>query len=1148
MKNRELFLRDPVTTKLSNNGQARINDGMSSQEWDTLHQELSSFVCEGQYSDGILRMLESFVSHLGSTNQPAAWVSGFYGSGKSHLLKMLGHLWVNTTFPADGVTARALVPQLPDDVLAVLKELDTRGRQAGGMHAVFGTLPAGGAESVRLTVLGAILRSKGLPENHAQAKFCLYLKQYGFYDGVKTFIEAKGKDFLKELNNLYVSPLIREALIQADAKLGNSEAVRELLKNQFAPKADITTSEFIQITKEVLSANGKLPLTVIVLDEVQLYIGDDSSRSTQVVELAEAICKQLDSRVLLVGAGQNALGAQTAQFGKLRDRFTIGVELSDQDVEAVTRKVLLAKKADKVASIKKILESHSGEISRQLSSTALQSRNDDQNFLVDDYPILPVRRRFWELVFRAVDPAGTSGMLRTQLRIIHDALQELADLPLGTVVPADFMFEQLQAGLVQQGVLLRELDERIRKLDDGKPEGELSARLCGLIFLIRKLPRTAGVDCGVRATPEMLADLLVSDLANDGTRLRKEIPPLLKKLSDEGVLLKEGDEYNLQTRESQEWEKEFRNRVTQIQNNDLLLHQKRDALLKEAISKEVYGVRLKQGASNVARQIFLHQDTTQPIPNGQDIPVWVRDEWGTPEKTVIDDARAAGTESSTVYIFIPKSSADELRQLIIRAEAAKSTVDYKGVPSTTEGMEARNAMATKVSDAEHARDTLVTEIVSVSKVYKGGGSELFNRTLAEKVKEAATDSLDRLFPRFNEADHRNWPNVISRARGGDDSPLGAVDFNGPTDQHSVSKEILRKVGSGLEGREIRRYFESTPFGWPQDAVDGAIIALHSGGHLIARYNGAALPAGQLDQGKISKTDFRVEMITLSTQDKIKLRALFQEAGVAAKPEVLEVKSDDFLDAATRLLSSAYGNAPKPDMPYSTFIDELRGLAGNERLGRMLTIYDQVKKDLLIWKKNAELAESRLPDWNKLLDFLKYGKGVKALDDVRVAIEGIIQGRMLIDPTDRILPLFKQTTQSLRSALTGAYSSYAATHKKLMDELLALEAWGKISNDQRRSILDEEDIAGVPTLNVSDDDDLLAALESTSFVMWQEKIAALPTRFSNAAQKAAKLLEPKTQHVRLTSSTLRSESDVKAWVTAKEKELVEKLKNGPVVIG
>lgn len=65
-------------------------------------------------------------------------------------------------------------------------------------------------------------------------------------------------------------------------------------------------------------------------------------------------------------------------------------------------------------------------------------------------------------------------MLRTQLRIIHDALRELTQSPLRTVVPADYIFEQLQPGLLQLGVLLKELDETIRKLDDGTEQSSLA--------------------------------------------------------------------------------------------------------------------------------------------------------------------------------------------------------------------------------------------------------------------------------------------------------------------------------------------------------------------------------------------------------------------------------------------------------------------------------------------------------------------------------------------------------------------------------------------------------------------------------------------------------------------------------------------------
>ena len=891
MKNRDIFLRDPATAKLMNNGQARINDGMTPQEWATLRDELSNFVCEGQYAEGMLRILEAFLGRVGGTDQSGAWVSGFYGSGKSHLLKMLGHLWVNTVFP-DGATARSLVPRLPAEIEAALKELDTAGRRAGGIHAAFGTLPSGSGESTRLTILGIILRSCGLPEQYRLAKFCLYLKANGFYDQVKKEVEAKGKDFMRELNDLTVSPVLRAALLKADPSLGKADGMRELLTKEFAQPTDISTAEFLRMTREVLARENGLPLTILVLDEVQIYVRNNLERTREVVEVAEALGKQLDTRLLLVGAGQSALSSDVPEFGWMRARFTIPVELSDADVENVTRRVLLAKRPEKIEAVRQMLAGYAGEIARQLSSTAIGTRTEDQDTLADDYPILPVRRRFWEQVLRAVDPAGTSAMLRTQLQIIHEALRGLAEQPLGTVVPADFMFEQMQAAMVQQGVLLRELEETIRKQD------RLAARLCGLVFLIRKLPRTAGADCGVRATPEMLADLLVSDLANDGTKLRKDVPVALKKLVDEGVLLKDGEEYNLQTKESQEWDKEFRNRQTQLGSNESVVHQKRDALLQAALQKEMKDVRPKQGASNESRDLVLHFAPEPPDATGQNIPVWVRNEWNASQKNVVDAARAAGTDSPILFLFVPKASADELRQQIIRAEAARGTIDAKGVPSTDEGKEAQSSMNTRLTDAERARDQLIAQIAGGAKVFKGGGTELFNLTLAEKVREGATDALARLFPRFNEADHKAWTSVINRARNGDDSPLRAVEYEGPTEQHPVCREILSKVGSGIEGRELRKFFAASPYGWPQDAVDGGIIALHAGGHLLARYNGQPLAAGQLDQNKISKSEFRTETITLSGQDKLKLRGVFQDAGISAKAsDDLEAKSTEYLNLA-----------------------------------------------------------------------------------------------------------------------------------------------------------------------------------------------------------------------------------------------------------
>lgn len=1148
MKNRELFVRDPATSQLINNGQARISEGKSEQERKVLRDELSHFVCEGKYADGMIRILESYLGNLGGSQQPAAWVSGFYGSGKSHMLKMMHHLWANTEFPEDGATARTLVPELPSDIEAALKELDTQGRRFGGLHAASGTLPAGGLDSVRLAVLGIILKSKNLPETYAQAKFCLYLKRNGFLDPVRTRIESQGKDFLRELNNLYVSPILHDVLVEVDPGYGDRKNARELLKKQFIQPNDITTADFLATIKELLTDKGQFPCTILLLDEVQQYIATDDARATTVVETAEALSKELSCRLLLVGAGQSALGADTRQLTKLLARFTINVELQDQDVEVVTRKVLLRKKPQREAELKATLESHSGEIERQLAGTRIGPRTEDRKLLTMDYPLLPTRRRFWEAVLRAVDPSGTGSMLRSQLRTIHEALRDLADETVGTVISADYFFDQQQPAMVQSGVLLRELDETIRRLDDGTPSGKLARRVCGLIFLIRKLPREGGADIGVRATAEMLADLLVDDLKNGGATIRKNLPPLLEKLVDDGVLLKDHEEYNLQTKEYSEWDKEFRNKKSRLQNNTGEVYHARDALIRSAAAAAVKSIKLIQGESKMARRIEVHFGDEPPEAEGTEIPVWVRDGWSCSEKNVVDAARAAGANSPIVFVFVPKASDEDLRTQIIQFQAAKETLELKGVPGTDEGKEARNAMQGRMDDAAKRRDGLVTSIVGASRLFKGGGTEQHELAMEEKTKSAAQDALDRLFPRFREADHKNWPVVIGRARQGSDSPLEAVNWKGATEQHAVCREVMRVVGSGADGRSVRTELDKSPYGWPQDAIDGALIALHAAGHLTARHGGSPLAVGQLDQNKIGKAEFRVETATLTAQDKIKLRGLFQDAGIATKAsDDLSVKSSEFLDLLERLAERAGGDPPLPERPKAVHVADLRGLAGNERLTKILSEFETLKANAKDWKAAAETAERRRPEWDRLQRMQAHGVGLPEFDEVRLAAEGIKDGRLLLEGTDHIKPLVKKAAGALRSVTADAH---AVLSKRFSNEKAALEkteAWQKIGAAQRTQILAEEGIAAVPPIDLGTDDALLNTLDRTSLSAWKDKADALPSRFASAAMKAAKLLEPKTQQVRLTSGTLKTPDEVMAWIAAQEKLLLAKVAEGPIIV-
>ena len=1146
MKNRDVFQSDPNKITLLNNGVAAMTDALTDEERKTLRFELEHFVCEGEYQRGLVRILNSYVSNMGQPEQPAAWISGFFGSGKSHMAKMLHYLWIDYTFVEDGATARGLA-HLPDDVKDLLREISTLGKRHGGLHAASGTLGAGAGDSVRLSMLGIIFRSAMLPESYPQARFCLWLRKNGLYDQVCSDVEAAGRNFRKELNDLYVSPVIAKALLKADPTFAADEpSAKASLRAQFAKPKDISNEEFVQAVQDALAPNGAMPCTTVILDEVQQYIGDDTSRSYTVQEVAESCSKRFGDTLLFVGTGQTALSGIPA-LQRLQGRFTVNVELSDSDVETVTRRVVLAKRADRIGDVEKILDANAGEVDRHLKGTKIEPRSEDRAVLTEDYPLLPVRRRFWEQALRAVDKAGTAGQLRTQLRIVYDAIRKTADEPLGTVVPADFLFDEISPNLLQSGVLLREIDEIIRRQDDGTADGRLKSRLCALVFLIRKLPREAAIDSGVRATADVLADLLVEDLSKDGTDLRIRIPQLLDDLVTKGTLMKVESEYSLQTKESSDWEQEFRSREAKLFNDATRMTGKRSQLLSAACQSAVASVKLAQGKSKEPRKLLLHFGQDAPVQNNQDVPVWIRDEWGIDEKAVLADARADGTDSPVLHIFIPKTQAEAIKKRIAEQDAAKGTLDFKGVPTTREGLEAREAMQTRLTEATNNLTALVKEIIDSAKVFQGGGNERLEMTLLEKVQEAAKASLDRMFPDFKDADDARWSKVIQQARGGADNPLEAVDHKDKIEKHPVCASVITYIGSGKKGKEVRSHFADAPYGWPRDAVDAALISLFASGHLAATANGVPHKPKELDQNKIPVTDFRVETATIGAKDKIKLRALYLVAGVNCKPNEETTGAKDFLAKLVELANGAGGEAPLPERPKTDHIVQLQSLAGNEQLSGILDKHDDLKKNAEDWDKAKTLAEKRQPVYRKLQDLLRHGKGLPFVAAVETQIDAIVQDRRLLDATDPLPALVKTTVDGLRTALTDAEAAYVATYTREMATLESADSWKRLDDTQRADILTRVGMTKTSKGAVGNEDEVLASLNKLSLEAWATRTAALPQQFADARKQADKLLEPKTQHVKLSSGTLRTQEDIDAWVNDTRQQLLGKLGSGPIVI-
>jgi hypothetical protein len=1139
MKTKEVFLKDPLTWRL-------VNEGVSSNNTDdleTLRFELDSFVCEGEYLNGMRLILQAYRDSFGSPELKAAWISGFYGSGKSHLAKVLRYLWVNFQFP-DMATSRSIA-HLPNEITDLLAEISTIGKQHDGLHMAGGTLKAG-AGSVRMRVMSIVFKSVGLPSTYPHAKFLMHLKRDGKLEAFKKAIESQGKDFDQELGRLYSSGAVAKAYIHCYDHIKEPAQVGATLRADYPPQqSEVGIEEMLATVREAIAGSCKLPCTLLVLDEVQQFIGQDAQIAGDVQEVTEALSKQLDGRLMVIGTGQSALN-DAPNLQKLMGRFRVKVHLKDNDVDRVVRTVVLQKSEDKKPIIKQLMDKNEGEITRQLKATKLATQSEDGVAYVSDFPLLPVRRRFWERVLHSVDSTGTTAQMRTQLRVVHEACRACADAELGAVVPGDFIYDQIANDLVTSGEMQKRFQEII-ELQKTQADGILRSRVCALVFLINKLPRDHGTDLGVRAEPEHLADLLSEDLVTGSTALRQQLPGILDALEQDGVLMKVDSEYRLQTTEGAAWEAEFRKRRANVLNDEPLIASVRSQLLSKALSNALGGgLSVPQGAAKVTRKIATHYGEGKPEPT-DGITLWVRDGFSATPASVLADIQKLSTDDATLHLFLPKLHPDALKYAIASVQAAEETLNFKGTPSSQEGKECRQAMTTKLSTQQESVAEYIGEIIKGATLYLSGGQEQPLIVIRVGVEDAAKQVLNRLYPKFSDGDSANWPQVFKKAKEGSPDALAAVGFAGDPQTHPVAVAIIGFLGSGKTGLEVRKKFNAPPCGWPQDGIDAVLTTLLASNHLSARIGGTPLPLTEVDLKKLGQAAFRTESPVLTVAQKLAIRKLFQEAGLAFTPGNEPADAIRFIEYAKAVAKQAGGDAPAPAAPGAPELIALESHSGNDLL---MELHDQriaLLAKIKTWQATGKEIAKRLPAFNLTEKLVGQAAGLPEQVEWSATLTSICANRSLLDNPDPVSNVLKAVSNALRAKLAQAHKRHAEGYAAQAARVAGQPAWQKLADDKRRALLANAGAAERTAPTVAADEQLLAALQTCSLATWHAQTDALPAQFDKAHAAAIIEAEPKAKRVTLAAATIHDQTELDAWLNKSKTAIEAALRDGPVIL-
>jgi hypothetical protein len=494
------------------------------------------------------------------TDKMGVWISGFFGSGKSHFLKILSYLLENKE--AKGKNAISYFDDKIEDA-SVLADM----KAAGDVNAdvILFNIDSK-ADSDSRTNKESIVSVFNKVFNEMRG-FCgslpwlaeleAQMVKEGSYEAFKSrFEELSGKTWIEAREDFYFEEdNIVKAL--ADTTKMSIEAARNWY-NKAEENYSLSVEKFANKVKEYIESKGREHHVIFLVDEMGQYIGDDVGLMLNLQTVVEDLGTYCGGKAWVIVTSQQDIDSVTKvrgnDFSKIQGRFNTRLSLSSANVDEVIKRRILYKNetaketlklyyADKEAIIKNLITFSTDTPEMKIFKTA-------EDF-IDVYPFIPYQFRLLQSVFTAIRQHGASGKhLSEGERSLLSAFQEAAikymDKEVGALVPFSAFYETIETFL----------DHNIKTVfihaEDNDRLNDMDVEVLKVLFLIKwvkEMPKNL----------ENIATLMVSHIDEDKIELKKKIEASLDRLVKETLVQKNGNEYIFLTHEEQDVNKEIQN-------------------------------------------------------------------------------------------------------------------------------------------------------------------------------------------------------------------------------------------------------------------------------------------------------------------------------------------------------------------------------------------------------------------------------------------------------------------------------------------------------------------------------------------------------------------------------------------------------------
>ncbi|MGW0177315.1 BREX system P-loop protein BrxC [Rhodococcus sp. NPDC003322] len=815
-----------------------IEGVIKADDTDHLATEIEEYVLTNEAAKGVEQVLEAYTNY---TNANGVWISGFFGSGKSHLLKMLAHLLGDIDghdYPRAQVCAQFRAKVTDDELLTGSMD---KAERIAAKSLLFNidqkaTLISKDQKDALLKVFVKIFdESRGYYGNQGHiARFERDLDSRGQYAAFQvSFERIAGVPW----------PQGRE---QAALEAGNIDAAFAEVNGsespgiirQYSASYSVSIEDFADEVAAWLDRQPDGYRLNFFVDEVGQFIGTNTQLMLNLQTIAESLATKCRGRAWIFVTSQEDMekvgGDRTKQqandFSKIQARFKNRVKLTSQDVEEVIRKRLLAKTDGASTEVEAIYDAEHANFKTLfdfVEGRHYPNYRDERHF-VGTYPFVSYQFPLFQAAIESIsdhnifEGRNSSVGERSMLGVVQEVATGLADQPLGTLASFDRMFEGIRASLKSAN------QRAIINAENAHGSGKLSplaVRLLKALFLVKYVD-------SFKATPRNLTVLVYDRFGTDLTQLGKDVVEALNALEAQTYIQRNGDLYDYLTNEEQKIEQEIKD--VDIDSSDVSA--KLNKLLSESVVKST-----KATAKN--GQIFPIGYKLDGVPYGKQYELSLH--FISPE-----------TDFSLEQIKMQSAGLDELR-VALPAEANRILADLRLLLKTEKYIKraqgsSRTAIETRILSEKGSQNAeREKEIVERLRAAVGAAPLIHN---AGDLDVTATDAQTRINDGFSKVIAATYTNLSmlggntfsEQSLNGLVNPAeGIVDETGsilevPAGDLLGHLELRGKRHEMVTMKQLVARYTAKPYGWDQWSVAAVVAYLAGQSKIEIQLNGKTL--------------------------------------------------------------------------------------------------------------------------------------------------------------------------------------------------------------------------------------------------------------------------------------------------------------------